>query len=35
MEINNPPDKELKVMVIRCSPNSEEWRNMVITSTKR
>ena len=34
-EVSNSPDKEFKIIVIRCLLNLEEWRNIVSTSMKR
>ena len=34
-EASSSPDKEFKIMVIRCLLNLEDWRNIVSTSTKR
>ena len=34
IEISNLPDKRVKVMVIKCSQNSEEeWKNIVESFT--
>ena len=29
-EVSNSPDKEFKIIVIRCLLNLEEWRNIAL-----